>query len=198
MAVAAIEGSFFWGAHSLVVFDGQVLRAHAVQSDTAFGLAGCSGRSDGNSAGGLSGRLRAFSSSGRTALCHASGSRRLSLPYMFAAARAWKHGASAGVEAFLAGWKFHAALWVVTFGLLILLAQGIPQALPTSLLADRAVKGFSQFARNSHSERPVHRVDQELCAGCRGFSACSTEPLCNMSPKRRPCFPFLGGFVWQA
>ena len=59
---------------------------------------------------------------------------------MFAAARAWKHGASAGVEAFLAGWKFHAALWVVTFGLLILLAQGIPQGLPTSLLADRAVK----------------------------------------------------------
>ena len=41
---------------------------------------------------------------------------------------------------FLAGWKFYAALWVVTFGLLILLAQGIPQALPTSWLADRAVK----------------------------------------------------------
>ena len=41
---------------------------------------------------------------------------------------------------FRAGWKFYAALWVLTFGLLILLAQGIPQALPTSLLADRAAR----------------------------------------------------------
>ena len=41
---------------------------------------------------------------------------------------------------FLAGWKFYVALWVLTFALLILLAQGIPQALPTSLLADRPAK----------------------------------------------------------
>jgi proton glutamate symport protein len=31
-------------------------------------------------------------------------------------------------------------LWVITFGLLILLAQGIPQALATSWVADQAAK----------------------------------------------------------
>ena len=41
---------------------------------------------------------------------------------------------------FLSGWKFYIALWVITFGLLILLAQGIPQALATSWVADHAAK----------------------------------------------------------
>ena len=41
---------------------------------------------------------------------------------------------------FCSGWKFYVALWLITFGLLILLAKGIPQALATSWVADRAVK----------------------------------------------------------
>jgi proton glutamate symport protein len=49
-----------------------------------------------------------------------------------APAQAWK--------LFLSGWKFYVALWIITFGLLILLAQGIPQALATSWVADRAGK----------------------------------------------------------
>jgi proton glutamate symport protein len=39
---------------------------------------------------------------------------------------------------FTSGWRFYVALWIVTFGLLIVLAQGIPQALSTSWVADRA------------------------------------------------------------
>jgi hypothetical protein len=39
---------------------------------------------------------------------------------------------------FFSGWKFYVALWVLTFGLLILLAQGIPRAHPTSWVADAA------------------------------------------------------------
>lgn len=46
-----------------------------------------------------------------------------------APAQAWK--------LFLSGWKFYIALWAITFGLLLLLAQGIPQALSTSWVADR-------------------------------------------------------------
>jgi proton glutamate symport protein len=49
-----------------------------------------------------------------------------------APAQAWK--------LFLSGWRFYVALWVITFGLLIVLALGIPQALPTSWVADRAAK----------------------------------------------------------
>jgi proton glutamate symport protein len=41
---------------------------------------------------------------------------------------------------FRSGWKFYLALWGMTFGLLILLAQGIPRALPTSWGADLEVK----------------------------------------------------------
>jgi proton glutamate symport protein len=41
---------------------------------------------------------------------------------------------------FRAGWKFYLALWAMTFGLLILLTQGIPRALPTSWGADLEVK----------------------------------------------------------
>jgi proton glutamate symport protein len=41
---------------------------------------------------------------------------------------------------FLLGWKFYIALWVITFGLLILLAQGIHQALATSWVADHAAE----------------------------------------------------------
>ena len=41
---------------------------------------------------------------------------------------------------FCSGWKFYVALWLITFGLRILLAKGIPQALATSWVADRAVK----------------------------------------------------------
>jgi proton glutamate symport protein len=41
---------------------------------------------------------------------------------------------------FLAGWKFYVGLWLITFALLILLAQGIPHAFPTSWVADRPVK----------------------------------------------------------
>ncbi len=48
-------------------------------------------------------------------------------------AQAWK--------LFLSGWRFYVALWVITFGLLIVLAQGIPQALSTSWVADRAARG---------------------------------------------------------
>jgi proton glutamate symport protein len=33
---------------------------------------------------------------------------------------------------FLSGWRFYVALWIVTLGLLIVLAQGIPQPLSTS------------------------------------------------------------------
>ena len=40
---------------------------------------------------------------------------------------------------FLVGWKFYVGLWLITFALLILLAQGIPQAFPTSWVADRSV-----------------------------------------------------------
>lgn len=47
-----------------------------------------------------------------------------------APAQAWK--------LFVSGWKFYVALWVITFGLLIVLALGIPRALPTSWVADRA------------------------------------------------------------
>ena len=49
-----------------------------------------------------------------------------------APAQAWK--------LFLSGWKFYLALWVITFGLLLVLAQGIPQALSTSWVADRAAR----------------------------------------------------------
>jgi proton glutamate symport protein len=41
---------------------------------------------------------------------------------------------------FFSGWRFYVALWVITFGLLIVLAQGIPQALSTSWVADRAAR----------------------------------------------------------
>ena len=41
---------------------------------------------------------------------------------------------------FLSGWKFYVLLWIITFGLLIVLAQGIPQALSTSWVADRATQ----------------------------------------------------------
>ncbi len=42
---------------------------------------------------------------------------------------------------FRSGWKFYVALWGITFGLLILLAHGIPQASSISLVADAAEKG---------------------------------------------------------
>ena len=42
---------------------------------------------------------------------------------------------------FRSGWKFYVALWGITFGLLILLAHGIPQASSTSWVADAAAKG---------------------------------------------------------
>lgn len=41
---------------------------------------------------------------------------------------------------FLSGWRFYVALWIITFGLLIVLAQGIPEALSTSWVADRAAR----------------------------------------------------------
>ena len=41
---------------------------------------------------------------------------------------------------FRSGWKFYVALWGITFGLLILLAHGIPQASSTSLVADATAK----------------------------------------------------------
>jgi proton glutamate symport protein len=41
---------------------------------------------------------------------------------------------------FLSGWKFYVAVWIITFGLLIVLAQGIPQALSTSWVVDRAAR----------------------------------------------------------
>jgi proton glutamate symport protein len=41
---------------------------------------------------------------------------------------------------FFAGWRFYVALWIITLGLLIVLAQGIPQALSTSWIADRAAR----------------------------------------------------------
>ena len=41
---------------------------------------------------------------------------------------------------FFSGWRFYVALWIITFGLLIVLAQGIPQALSTSWVADRAAR----------------------------------------------------------
>jgi proton glutamate symport protein len=34
---------------------------------------------------------------------------------------------------FLSGWRFYVALWIVTLGLLIVLAQGVPQALSHEL-----------------------------------------------------------------
>jgi Na+/H+-dicarboxylate symporter len=49
-----------------------------------------------------------------------------------APAQAWK--------LFLSGWRFYLAIWVITFGLLAVLALGIPQALPTRWIADRAAK----------------------------------------------------------
>ncbi|HEY5813408.1 MAG TPA: cation:dicarboxylase symporter family transporter [Terrimicrobiaceae bacterium] len=45
-----------------------------------------------------------------------------------APAQAWK--------LFLSGWKFYVALWIITFALLILLTQGIPQALATSWMPE--------------------------------------------------------------
>ena len=41
---------------------------------------------------------------------------------------------------FLSGWRFYVALWIITFGLLIVLAQGIPEALSTNWVADRAAR----------------------------------------------------------
>jgi proton glutamate symport protein len=41
---------------------------------------------------------------------------------------------------FRSGWKFYVGLWGVTFGLLILLAQGIPHAFSTSWVADATAK----------------------------------------------------------
>jgi proton glutamate symport protein len=49
-----------------------------------------------------------------------------------APAQAWK--------LFRSGWKFYIALWGITFALLILLAQGIPQALSSSWVAKAAAK----------------------------------------------------------
>jgi proton glutamate symport protein len=37
---------------------------------------------------------------------------------------------------FLSGWRFYVGLWIITFGLLVVLAQGIPEALSTSWVAD--------------------------------------------------------------
>ena len=42
---------------------------------------------------------------------------------------------------FRSGWKFYVALWGITFGLLILLAHGIPQASSTSWIADASANG---------------------------------------------------------
>jgi proton glutamate symport protein len=50
-----------------------------------------------------------------------------------------------GRRLFLSGWKFYVALWVITFGLLIFLSHGIPQALPTSLVADAPIRSSSNF-----------------------------------------------------
>ena len=41
---------------------------------------------------------------------------------------------------FRSGWRFYVALWIITLGVLIVLAQGIPQALSTSWVADRAAR----------------------------------------------------------
>jgi len=41
---------------------------------------------------------------------------------------------------FLSGWRFYVGLWIITFGLLVVLAQGIPEALSTSWVADRAAR----------------------------------------------------------
>jgi proton glutamate symport protein len=41
---------------------------------------------------------------------------------------------------FLSGWRFYVALWIITFGLLIVLAPGIPEALSTSWVVDRAAQ----------------------------------------------------------
>lgn len=41
---------------------------------------------------------------------------------------------------FVSGWKFYVALWAITFAVLILLAQGIPQPLSTSWIADRVAR----------------------------------------------------------
>jgi hypothetical protein len=131
--------------------------------------------------GGVSWRLRAFPSSGRTGLCHASGSRRLSLPHLFAIARAWKHGARAGVEAFSFGLEIlHCLVGNYVWAFDSAGARHSPSACH-ELGGRPRCQGFSRFARNSYSERPV----------------CSMAWRCNMCRRRQPCFRFLKGFVWQ-
>jgi proton glutamate symport protein len=48
---------------------------------------------------------------------------------------------SQALKLFKTGWKFYAALWIVTFAVLIVLSLGIPHAMPTSLEPHVAGKG---------------------------------------------------------
>ena len=103
---------------------------------------------------------------------------------------------------FLSGWKFYAALWVITFGLLILLAQGIPQALATSWVADRAVKDSPGLLEILIPSDPFTALSRNYVPAVVLFClfygvALQHVPRCNMCRRRRPCFPFLKGFVWQ-
>jgi hypothetical protein len=62
-----------------------------------------------------------------TGLRHAFPGRRLPLPHLFSAPRALEAWLPEQAwKLFRSGWKFYVALCVITFGLLILLAQGIP------------------------------------------------------------------------
>lgn len=94
---------------------------------------------------------------------------------------------------FLSGWRFYVALWIITFGLLIVLAQGIPEALSTSWVADRAAACSTFLFLATCLRRWRETMCQLLC-----FSVCSTASPSSMSKKRRHFSRCWRESAWQA
>jgi hypothetical protein len=88
--------------------------------------------------------------------------------------------------------NFTRLYWGITFGLLILLARGIPQAFSTSLGCRRRGKGLSGPARNSYSERPAYSAVEELRAGCRTFLSLLRRGAAICAGKDFPAFRSCG------
>lgn len=85
---------------------------------------------------------------------------------------------------FLSGWRFYVALWIITFGLLIVLAQGIPEALSTSWVADRAARETPGLLDILIPSDLLRRWRETMCQ-LLCFSVCSTASPSSMSKKRR-------------
>jgi hypothetical protein len=88
---------------------------------------------------------------------------------------------------FCSGWKFYVALWLMTFGLLILLAKGIPQALATSWVADRAVKDAPGLLDILIPSDPFTALSGTMCR-LLCSSACSMASRCSMCQRGSAAF----------